>query len=157
MEKYNKRSHVSTTPSTEKTGQEESRAQKQKVQEVMISNVLGELSNQDQAVSNDVMNDCKMIKCDFTKDGVCIIHGWKATKLSIPTKKWAAKRGGGFGWKTTRVTRFLCKARSNAPAEPEIPTSVKSNDSQERFRDFSGDNSRGDLPDVVFEERKYKD
>ena len=91
-----------------------------------------------------------MIKCDFTKDGVCNIHGLKATKLRIPTKKWAAKRGGGFGWKTIKVIRFLCKARNNAPAEPEIPTSVKSDDSQERFLDFSGDNSLGDLSDVVF-------
>ena len=88
---------------------------------------------------------------------MCIIHGWKATKLSIPTKKWAAKRGGGFGWKTLRVTRFLCKARNNTPAEPDISTSVRSSDSQERFRDFSGNNSLGDLSAAVFEERKSKD
>ena len=56
-----------------------------------------------------------------------------------------------------RVTKFLCKAKSNTPAEPEISTSVKSNDSQERFRNFSGETSREGLSDVVFEERKYKD
>ena len=134
VKENNKKSQVLTTPSI-----------KMKVQKVMISNVIGEMSDQDQAVSNDdVLKDNEMIKCDFTKDGVCNIHGLKATKLRIPTKKWAAKRGGGFGWKTIKVIRFLCKARNNAPAEPEIPTSVKSDDSQERFLEFSGDNSLGD-------------
>ena len=126
----------------------------------MISNTLDGMSNdQDQAVSNEVMNDRGVMKCNFTKDGFCNTHGWKASKLSIPTKKWAAKRGGGFGWKTVRVTRFLCKARNDVPAEPEISTSVISSNSQERFRDFSGsieNNGLGDLP-AAFEERKSGD
>ena len=73
---------------------------------------------------NEVINDHGVRKCNFTKDGFCNTHGRKASKLSIPTKERAAKRGGGFGWKTVRVFRFLCKARNDASAEPKIPTSV---------------------------------
>ena len=53
------------------------------------------------------------MKRKFIKDGFCNAHGTKATnsKLNILTKKWAVKRGWGYGWKTLKVTRFLCEAK----------------------------------------------
>ena len=101
----------------------------------------------------DVMNDQEVMKCTFTKDGTCNDHGMKAEKLSIPTKKWAKKRGGGYGWKTVKISRFLCRAKKNLPVEPDIDRHVLPSASQD-FRDFSGSQDSqfiGDLPVVIKE------
>ena len=123
-------------------------------QKVMYSDISGG-TEADQVSGGvaDVMNDQEVMKCTFTKDGTCNNHGIKAEKLSILTKKWAKKRGGGYGWKTVKISRFLCRARKNLPVDPDIDRHVLPSASQD-FRDFSGSQDSqfiGDLPVVIKE------
>ena len=78
-------------------------------------------------------------KCTFGKGGLCEQHLVQGTKLTIPVKKWRDRGGGkGFGWVTTRVTRFQCKVKKTGAEVPENATNVEYLRSQ-RLRDYYND------------------
>ena len=63
------------------------------------------------------------INCEFPKEGVCINHGTTSTKIVVPSKKWKDRGvGKGFGYVTTRVTKYICTARKSLPADTNIST-----------------------------------
>ena len=58
-------------------------------------------------------------------------HGIKMSKLDNISKKiWADKGVKGFGWKTIKVPRYICKLRDNPVARGPILSA-----NSERFRD----------------------
>ena len=60
--------------------------------------------------------------CSYV-DGVCHIHG-PAEKLWKPSKVWAKKNNGVFGWKYTKITYFSCRKIARTPMETVKPTFV---------------------------------
>ena len=67
-------------------------------------------------------DDTGLGECAYI-DGVCRIHG-KAEKLWKPSKIWAKKKNGVFGWKYTKLTYFSCRKIARTPMETVQPTFV---------------------------------
>ena len=86
-------------------------------------------------VINDELCDDKMRKCTFTRKGVCNQHGISGTKITIPRQKWTKLRGGTYGYRTTRVTRYHCNARNSNQKVPSVLRKDLTENSQ-RFSDF---------------------
>ena len=84
--------------------------------------------------------------CTFSKRGICEQHLVAGTKLSIPAKKWKDRgRGKGFGWVTTRTTRYLCKVRKSGPTVLDNSSDVEGLRSQKLRGNYtySGDYNLG--------------
>ena len=76
-----------------------------------------------------------MMKCTFTRKGVCNQHGISGAKFTISSQKWTKLRGGTHGYRTTRVTRYHCNARiSDQKVRSDLRKDL-TKDSQ-RFSDF---------------------
>ena len=56
-------------------------------------------------------------------NGVCRTHG-EAEKLWRPSKVWAKKKNGVFGWKYSKETYFSCRKFTRKPVETDRPTFV---------------------------------
>ena len=79
---------------------------------------------------NVLVDDDFEEKCTFTRKGICNLHGIIGQKITIPSKKWTKLRGGTFGYRTTRTTRYRCSARiSNQKLHPN-PRKVLTRNSQ---------------------------
>ena len=60
--------------------------------------------------------DRKLPLCIATKKGHCSQHGTKMTKNVITSKKWCDRGNGrGFGYKTMKTTKYICKSRLSSP------------------------------------------
>ena len=69
--------------------------------------------------------------CFKTGRGHCGLHGIEMKKIVVSSKKWGKLSGNrGYGYKNTKVTKYICRSRGNP-----IQDSQKS-DSDERFRDY---------------------
>ena len=86
-------------------------------------------------IINDELCDDEMMKCTFTRKGVCNQHGISGAKFTISSQKWTKLRGGTHGYRTTRVTRYHCNARiSDQKVRSDLRKDL-TKDSQ-RFSDF---------------------
>ena len=105
--------------------------------------------------NDDVVGDCMKNNvgggrvdrnCTFTRNGICEQHLVAGTRLSIPAKKWKDRgRGKGFGWVTTRTTRYLCKVRKSGPTVLDNSSDVEGLRSQKLRGNYtySGDYNLG--------------
>ena len=60
--------------------------------------------------------DRKLPLCIATKKGHCSQHGTKMTKNVITSKKWCDRGNGrGYGYKTMKTTKYICKSRLSSP------------------------------------------
>ena len=60
--------------------------------------------------------DRKLPPCIATKKGLCSQHGTKMTKNVITSKKWCDRGNGrGYGYKTMKTTKYICKSRLSSP------------------------------------------
>ena len=60
--------------------------------------------------------DRKLPLCIATKNGHCSQHGTKMTKNVITSKKWCDRgKGRGYGYKTMKTTKYICKSRLSSP------------------------------------------
>ena len=51
------------------------------------------------------------VQCNINRKGHCNTHGVKAEKTRVSTTKWKDRGGGrGFGYVTTKSTKFYCKS-----------------------------------------------
>ena len=58
------------------------------------------------------------------------MHDIKMKKLSVSSKKWCDRGGGrGYGWKTQKVTKYICTAKNIINKGPDISD-------EERFSDY---------------------
>ena len=68
--------------------------------------------------------------CKLTKRGQYEVHDIKMKKLSVSSKKWCDRGGGrGYGWKTQKVTKYICTAKNIINKGPDISD-------EERFGDY---------------------
>ena len=94
---------------------------------------------------NDELCDDEMMKCTFTRKGICNQHGIQGKKFTVSSQKWTKLRGGTFGYRTSRVTRYRCNARISDQKVPDDLRKVLTRNSQ-RFSDsynYSG-HAKGD-------------
>ena len=60
--------------------------------------------------------DRKLLLCIATKKGHCSQHGTKMTKNIVTSKKWCDRGNGrGYGYKTMKTTKYICKSRLSSP------------------------------------------
>ena len=60
--------------------------------------------------------DRKLPLCIATKKGHCSQHGTKMIKNVITSKKWCDRGNGrGYGYKTMKTTKYICKSRLSSP------------------------------------------
>ena len=60
-----------------------------------------------------------------------MVHGVRMTKMMISSKMLCDRGGGkGFGWKTSKVPRYICEVKRNIQKESMI------SDNEERFCDL---------------------
>ena len=104
----------------------------EKVGDTEASNMMINDVNDD-ATSNELWDD-ELKRCTFTRKGVCNQHGVLGMKITIPSKKWTKLRGGTYGYRTTRVTRYRCSARKS---DQKVPDNLReeSTENSQRFRD----------------------
>ena len=68
--------------------------------------------------------------CFKTGRGHCGVHGTEMKKIIVSSKKWGKlSNNRGYGYKTTKVTKYICRNRGN-PTQGGLRS-----DSDERFRD----------------------
>ena len=66
--------------------------------------------SQIEVASND--SNRELPPCITDKRGHCDQHAIKMSKVSVSSKKWCDRgKGKGFGWKTFKTTKYICKLR----------------------------------------------
>ena len=71
-------------------------------------------------MSSSIRNE-KILVCKPNKRGLCVLHGIKIKKLSISSKKWVDRGGNkGYGWKTSKVPRYICEVKSKEEWSQEL-------------------------------------
>ena len=71
-------------------------------------------------------DEVSTVVCKPTKKGQCVLHGVMMKKLSVSSKKWCDRGGGrGYGWRTQKVTKYICTAKNNINNGPDIYTKEK--------------------------------
>ena len=105
---------------------------------------------------NDDLCDDEVLKCTFTRKGVCNQHGIPGKKFTVTSQKWTKLRGEIYGYRTTRVTRYRCNVKSSDQKVPDDPKKVLTKNSQ-RISDsinYSG-HAKGEiiegLPEILSE------
>ena len=69
--------------------------------------------------------------CKIDDQGYCETHCHQSSSIKISVRKWRDRGGGkGFGWRTVKEQKFICKRRNSGPVAPNIS-------SQNRFSDTS--------------------
>ena len=60
-------------------------------------------------------------KCMVTREGHCTTHDSGTRKVTVSSSKWKDRGNGrGYGYVSTKVTKFICMRRNEAPAVPDI-------------------------------------
>ena len=62
-------------------------------------------------------------KCKIGRNGHCNTHNMMTRKVTVTSKKWKDRKDGkGFGWVSTKVTRFQCSGvKINSIEDPIFP------------------------------------
>ena len=52
------------------------------------------------------------VRCDVSKDGICMIHNCGTKKVPTSVSKWCwLEKKKMYGYKTVKVTRYICMNR----------------------------------------------
>ena len=64
------------------------------------------------------------IKCMITREGHCTTHDSGTREVTVNNSKWKDRGNGrGYGYVNTKVKKFICMRRNEAPAVPKIAPS----------------------------------
>ena len=86
------------------------------------------------------MCEDELVRCTFTRKGVCNQHEVPGIKFTVPSRKWTRLRGGTFGYRTTRVTRYRCSTRNS---DQKVPDILGEDSNSQRFRDYTNTDYSG--------------
>ena len=98
----------------------------------VISDSTGSNQDHDDEVmlTPSTRDDVNIEVCKPTKRGQCVLHGVMMKKVGVSSKKWCDRGGGrGYGWRTHKVTKYICSAKNKINNRPNIS-------SKERFGDY---------------------
>ena len=131
-DELDRKTQLNTTPSTsEMKNLENEKATRPPESDDLPDNLPENDVTREQGMMMNIENDDLDEKCTFTRKGICNQHGTIGQKITIPSKKWTRLRGGLFGYKTTRTTRYRCSTRiSNQKVHSNLRKDLTRNSQQ---------------------------
>ena len=61
--------------------------------------------------------------CKNDDRGRCRLHGSEMIKLNVSKQVWCDRgKGRGYGWRTKKVPKYICRDKKNVPEVPDIST-----------------------------------